>query len=185
MNLGTLGLIGACLLVVGRVYVPWARPIEGQVRVRLPVPLRAKVHRLALPLGLQLTLLLADAVFGWIPLWATVPALALSVVVFVAPARYTITDQGVAVGLTPFRRWTEFSGLSVRRGRIRLKAIRGLPGLEIWLPGRFQDAEVVTELRALVRDAYKGELARPATASPAPPPDEPRDESAPIPLVTV
>ncbi len=189
MTFATVLLIGACLLLASRVYVPWAGPTEGQIRRRMPEPIRARVRRLAVPLGLQLTLLTADSAFGWIPYWVTAPALALTLAVLVAPIRYTFTDQGIAVGPTSFRRWTEFGGLSVRRGRIRLTAIDGLPGVEISLPGRFEDAEVVTELRALLRGAYKGAgadgPAQVATTAASDPDGVHRDESAAASLAVV
>jgi hypothetical protein len=178
MNLGLFLLAAASLLLVSRVFVPWARPVEGRVLRRLPVPLRARLHRLIVPLAAMAAILAYDLARGWLPEWAALPALLLIVFVLAAPARYTISDQGIAVGLTPFRRWTEFGGLSVRRGRIRLKAISGLSGLDVWLPGRFEDAEVVTEFRRLLRDAYKGGAApavEPPTAPIADEPIEPAD----------
>lgn len=183
MNLGLLVLAAASLLLVGRVFVPWARPVEGRVLRRLPVPLRARLHRLVVPLAAMAAILAYDLVQGWLPEWAALLALVLIAFVLAAPARYTVSDQGIAVGLTSFRRWTEFGGVSVRRGRIRLKAISGLSGLDVWLPGRFEDAEVVTEFRRLLRDAYKGGPVSSVEAPAAPilsEPIEPADDCAPV-----
>jgi len=40
-----------------------------------------------------------------------------------------------------------------------MKSISGVRPLEIWLPGRFHDADTVAEIRRLIRGAYQGRSA--------------------------
>ena len=146
----------AAIVAVARVVSPWRPRAEGVVLRSLRMPLRARVVNQAAPLAafvvaLGLNELRHDLAF-WVPL---VPLATLAIGVAI-PARYTITTDGIMVGALRYRRWTEFSGLTVRSGRIRCKSISGVRPLQIWLPGRFHDADTVAEIRRLIRGAYKG-----------------------------
>lgn len=159
LNESPLGivLIGIALTLMAlRTVTPWARRVEGRTLRRLPVPVLARIRRQWLPIGLLAAVSLVDAFTDWVTLLYQSVALAIAVVFLSIPTRSVITDEGVRVGWTPFRRWTEFAGVNVRRGNILLQPISGLARLEIALPGRFDDAEVVSELRLLIRTSYQG-----------------------------
>ena len=49
------------------------------------------------------------------------------------------------------RRWTEFGGVTRRRGGVRLQGVAGARGTTIWLSGNRDDDETVLLLRQLVR----------------------------------
>lgn len=149
-------LLIATLLAISRVWSPWAPSSEGKVIRRLPMPWQARVEAQRVPLAILLVAFIVNLIFGWVEFWVPlVPLLGLCIGLLF-PAEYVLTDRGVQIGRTSFRRWTEFSGVSVQRGRLRFKNISGVRGLRIWLPGQFDDAEVVTEIRRLMRGAYTG-----------------------------
>ena len=168
-----LALAISILLAVLRVWAPWRPRTEGVVLRRLRMPFAARLVRQAGALGLMVVVTLVNLVTRQVPDWLPAIPLAILLGSLLIPARYTITDRGVGIGALTFRRWTEFSGLSVRHGRIRLKSISGIRPLSIWLPGRFHDADVVAQIRRLIRGAYKGNSASGDTAQVGPASTEP------------
>ena len=146
----------ALLLMAARAVMPVIRRPEGRTLRALPVPLRAKLRQQRLPLALLGLVIGADLVSGQIRLGLDLGAVAVACALLAMPARCVMTDRGIRAGWTPFRRWSEFAGLSVRRGNIRLQPLSGLAKLEITLPGRFEDADIVAEMRTLVRMGYQG-----------------------------
>lgn len=149
-------VIVAVVLAIARVWSPWRTRPQGQPILSLRMPLRARLRNQALPLALLVVAVVLNAAWSRIPeIVAVAPLLAVLGGTLI-PARYTVTTEGIAIGALTFRRWTEFSGISVRRGRIRFKSIRGTRRLDVWLPGRFHDADTVAEIRRLMRDAYRG-----------------------------
>lgn len=168
--LGLILLGIAVALMAFRTITPWARHVEGRTLRRLPVPVLARIRRQWLPIGLLATVSVVDAVTDWVSLIPQLVALGIMVGLLTIPTRSVITDKGVRVGWLPFRRWTEFAGVNVRRGNILLQPISGLARLEIALPGRFDDAEVVSELRLLIRASYQG--SRQAEGDPVEPGEE-------------
>ena len=146
----------AVLVAVRRVWSPWRVSVRGPVIHLLRMPIRARLVNQVLPLGLLVIAFGVNEISGRLDTWITIVPLVVLVATSLIPARYTLTTEGIAIGATSFRRWTEFSGVTVRRGRIRCKPITGSRGLSIWLPGRFHDADTVAEVRRLIRDAYQG-----------------------------
>ena len=151
-----MALAISILIAVLRVWIPWRPRTEGVVLRRLRMPFAARLARQAVALGLMVAVTLANLLTDRMPEWVPVVPLAALLVSLLVPARYTITDRGIGIGALTFRRWTEFSGLSVHHGRIRLKSINGIRPLSIWLPGRFHDADVVAQIRRLIRAGYQG-----------------------------
>jgi hypothetical protein len=146
----------AVILAVTRVWTPWRPRATGGTILVLRMPLRVRVRNQAIPLLILGVAAGANAIFEIAASWVPLVPLAILVVGLLVPARYTITTDGVMVGSVAFRRWTEFSGVTIRRGRVRCKSISGMRRLDIWLPGRFHDADTVAEIRRLIRDAYQG-----------------------------
>lgn len=149
-------ILVATVAAVSRVYSPWRARPQGIVLRSLRMPTRARLVNQLGPLVLLLVALGVNEVLGSTAWWVPVIPIAVLLVSIAIPARYTITTDGIQVGALSFRRWTEFSGLTVRRGRIRCKSISGVRPLQVWLPGRFHDADAVAEIRRLMRGAYKG-----------------------------
>ena len=151
-------VVTAVAILLGRVWVPWARAPRGTLvrRVRLALLGRLRFH------GAPVVAVLTVAVPGW-ALGLVPPApLALTGIAIAAlialPVRYTLTTEGIALGRTPFRRWTEFGGVMRRRGGVRLQGVAGARGMTVWLSGSRDDDEFVLLLRQLVRGSYKGEV---------------------------
>ena len=155
-------IVVAVVAAVFRVWSPWRPRAQGVVLRTLKMPFAARLVNQAFPLALLIAATVVNEVTATLPIWVPLAPLAALSVGVMLRARYTITTEGVAVGALTFRRWTEFSGLTVRRGRIRLKSINGVRPLQIWLPGRFHDADAVAEIRRLIRGAYQGRSSAPA-----------------------
>jgi hypothetical protein len=155
-----LPLLGITLIIIGallsRVYVPWAARPSGALVRRAPLSLlgRMRMHGVAGLVGLAVGALAFN--FGLVPL-AFIVVVPLTFAVLIAlPMSYTLTTEGIAVGRTPMRRWTEFGGVTRSKGGVRLQGVAGARGLTIWLSGSRDDDELVLLLRQLVRGAYQG-----------------------------
>lgn len=149
-------IVVAVVAAIFRVWSPWRPRAQGTPLRRLSMPFIARLSNQSFPLALLAGAIVANEFFGSLPFWVPlIPLIVLGLSVTIR-ARYTITTEGVSVGALTFPRWTEFSGLTVRHGRIRLKSISGVRPLDIWLPGRFHDADTVAEIRRLIRGAYQG-----------------------------
>lgn len=95
---------------------------------------------------------------GQISPWGFSLALIAVGILVALPIVVVLTDEGIALGRTPLRRWTEFGGVVRRRGGARLQGITRSPSLTIWLSDSRGDDEFVHMLRQLVRGSYKGEI---------------------------
>ena len=152
-------IVIAVIAAVFRVWSPWRPNAHGAPLRTMAMPFVARLYNQAFPLTLLAGAVLLNELISSVPFWVPLVPLAILALSVIVPARYTLTTEGVSVGALSFRRWTEFSGLTVRHGRIRLKSINGVRPLEIWLPGRFHDADTVFEIRRMIRGAYQGRRA--------------------------
>jgi ABC-type xylose transport system permease subunit len=155
----------AVIIAIFRVWSPWRPRVQGPVVHVLRMPIRARLVNQVVPVVLLIGAVVLNEALGRLPFWVPLVPLVLLVATSLIPARYTLTTDGIAVGALGFRRWTEFSGVTIRRGQVRCKPISGVRGLSIWLPGRFHDADTVIEVRRLIRDAYQGRSVRASTAA--------------------
>lgn len=157
----------ALTVLIGRIWRPWARPPGGLIVRHVTISLLGKL-RMQAPLAVPLLVLTgAGWLTGGLPLWlAALTTVAVAVVV-AAPFRYTMTTEGLAIGRSRVRRWTEFGGVSRRHGGVRLQGIAGSRGQTVWLSGNRDDDEFVRLLRQLVRGAYKGHVGPATTELPA------------------
>jgi len=163
----TLGKMTAAValvaLAVRQVYRPGRRGPQGEVlrQIRLPLWARLRLHSLWL-LGAAILVGLAAAPqieIGVVP----IAIVALGIVALAAiPVHYTITAQGIYVGRTPLRRWTQFAGLAARGGWIYLQPVAGSSSLLVRSPGGADGDALTAELRGLVRRSYQGEVSRAA-----------------------
>ena len=154
----TIAAIAALLLLVGRVFQPWARPVRERVIHKEPLSLLGRLRMIGPP---GAVLLLAAAAGWWL---GVVPAVVVGVValgvavVLAAPVSYTLTPRGIALGRTPPRRWTEFGGVGRQRWGVRLQGVAGGRRMTVWLSGGRDDDAFVLLLRKLVRGSYQGWL---------------------------
>jgi hypothetical protein len=154
----TAAAIAMVILAVSQIYRPWTPEPSGDVirQFRLPLWARMRLHSFwlmgaAILVGLAVSPLVE---IGVLPL-AIVGAGAVAIAVL--PVRYTITSEGIYVGRTPLRRWTQFAGLAARNGWIFLQPVAGSSGLLVRSPGGEEGDALLAELRGLVRRSYKGE----------------------------
>jgi hypothetical protein len=158
VNLNAIALI---LLVVTlalflRVWVPWGDRASGNLvgRETLSVLGRLRMHGPSVGLVFLASVVLLGS--GKIGLLTLLLVTALLALLLALPVRYTMTSRGIRAAWTPFRRWTEFGGVSRRRGGVRLQGVAGARPLTVWLSGGRDDDEFVLLLRQLVRGSYKG-----------------------------
>ena len=161
-TLGVLALlIPLGMMLTQIVRVPGdRRGRQGDILHGYPVPTMYRLRRQRLPLVLLAVVTGVDATLGIVPTWGLAVALVAAVVILVIPVRCEITTDGVRVGWLPVRRWTEFGGLRVRQGTIHLLPISGSSGFAFPLTGRFEDGDLVAEVRGLITRAYKGSSLR-------------------------
>ena len=140
-----------------RVVRPLGVRIEGEVflTVRLPLLARLRMHAAPIILGTALAIILVY--LHGAPAWAIGLPLISSTVTIALPVKYTLTNFGIRTGWTPFRRWTEFAGVSRARGGARLQGVHGSRSMRIWLSRSRGDDEFLQLLRQSIRDGYKGE----------------------------
>ncbi len=152
------------LILFGLILMSWlrvVRPGGGQPAgrvihdARLPLLARLRMHAASGALAILGSMALTVA---WdLPWWGPIVAALSSVVLVALPVRYRLTTLGIRSGWTPFRRWTEFAGVSRAPGGARLQGVPGARDLRIWLSGSRGDDEFVALLRRMIRGAYKGQ----------------------------
>ena len=161
----TTAAIALVILAVSQIYCPWTSEPSGDVvrRFRLPLWARLRLHSLWL-LGAGILVGLAalpQVEIGPLPMAIVGVGM---IAIAALPVRYTITSEGIYVGRTRLRRWTQFAGLSARNGWIFLQPVAGSSGLLVRSPGGEEGDALLAELRGLVRNSYKGESSRVAPA---------------------
>ncbi len=160
MNLNVVSfiLILATLALFTRLWAPWGERASGNLVSRQTLALlgRLRMHGpAAVAILLMTVVLLAMGKIGSLTALVVIAMLAL---LLALPVRYTMTSHGIRAAWTPFRRWTEFGGVSRRRGGVRLQGVAGARPLTVWLSGGRDDDDFVLLLRQLVRGSYKGQL---------------------------
>ncbi len=157
MTLLVLILPVVIILTWARRVRPGRRKLEGARIASVPIPVlaRARMHLGSGALAMAVAVILAtiDAVSWWILI---VPA--LSYILMVLPRmHYTLTDAGIRLGLTEFRRWTEFAAVRRAPGGARLIGVQRGRGMHVWLSGSRGDDEFIHFLKQTMQGAYKGD----------------------------
>ncbi|MGI8485948.1 MAG: hypothetical protein ACR2OU_17015 [Thermomicrobiales bacterium] len=162
------------LLLVNTIIANWLRVVrpvgsrlEGDVflTVRLPLLARLRMHATPFLLGTAFAIILVY--LHGAPIWAIgLPAISTALSIAL-PVNYTLTDLGIRTGWTPFRRWTEFAGVSRARGGARLQGVNSSSSMRIWLSRSRGDDELLQLLRQSIREGYKGERRTTVVAFPA------------------
>ncbi|MGI8404648.1 MAG: hypothetical protein ACR2OE_07770 [Thermomicrobiales bacterium] len=136
---------------------PFGGRLEGKVflTVRLPLLARLRMHAMPALLGTALAIILVY--LHGAPIWVIGVPLISSALAIALPAKYTLTNLGIRKGWTPFRRWTEFAGVSRARGGARLQGVHGSRSMRIWLSGSRGDDEFLQLLRQSIKNGYKGD----------------------------
>lgn len=140
-------VLGSLALMLARVYQPWVDRPEGRVLSSFKVPFRSRVRMQRFNAYAFVALLLLGAVGGWLSPAFELFAIGLALIVINLPVRYALTDEGVILGRTPVRRWTEFSAIELKPGRARLRGADDWRDMNIWLPRAGDDAGVAAIAR--------------------------------------
>lgn len=146
-------------LIIGLTWARLLRPgnrLEGTTISVVPLPLLARLRMHIAPIVLSLVVgcvLAALDLMPWLVLGA--PLISGTLLVLI-PVRYTLTDTGIRLGWTGFRRWTEFAAVRRAPGGARLVGTQRSRGFHIWLSASRGDDEFLQFLRGTVQNAYKG-----------------------------
>jgi hypothetical protein len=139
-----------------RVVRPGNLSIDGATIYNARIPLLARLRMHALVGTIVLLGSVAMQIWWGLPWWGSAIALISTAALVALPARYVLTTIGIRVGWTPFRRWTEFAGVSRAPGGARLQGAAGARDKRIWLSRSREDDEFLALLRRMIRNAYKG-----------------------------
>jgi len=142
-----------------RVFRPFGLKLEGETTYAANMPLLARLRMHAIPVVIGELVVIAFILGRDAPIWTLViPVIAYAMLVAI-PVKYILTTRGIRVGLTDFRRWTEFAGVSRSRGGVVMQGVPGSRRMMIWLAGGREDDEFIHLLRQSIRSAYKGDSA--------------------------
>lgn len=158
MNLPLIILAVLLIWTWARLFRPVHKAVEGNSLRIASLPLLAKIRMHVVPSAAALTLAIIEAVSGAISPWVILVPVVSTVMLLVIPVRYTITDQGIRLGWTRFRRWTEFAGVRRTRFGARMLGVNRTRGMNIWLSGSRDDDEFLHFLRQTQKNAYKGQF---------------------------
>ncbi len=153
-------------LIIALTWVRLFRPghrVEGTTLVVVPLPLLARLRMHAVPIVLSLIVGFALAMMDLMPWLGLIAPVLSSALLVLIPVSYTLTDAGIRLGWTEFRRWTEFAAVRRAPGGARLIGVQRARGLHVWLSGSRGDDEFLQFLREILRNAYKGTRVIPFT----------------------
>ncbi len=156
MNLLVLLLPIVILITWARLIRPGANRLQGRTLLEVTLPLLARIRMHAIPGILALAIGGFLVLDGDLPVWTLVLPIVSDVLLIALPVKYTLTDEGIRLGLGPFRRWTEFTGVRRAPGGARLLGMQRRPGFHVWLSGSRGDDEFLQFLRQTIKGAYKG-----------------------------
>jgi hypothetical protein len=144
-------------LTWARLYRPVHRSVEGNTLRIAPLPLLAKIRMHSMPSIIAFALALGLAATGEMPWWMLLLPVVSTILLLAIPVRYTITNAGIRLGWTGFRRWTEFGGVRRTAFGAQLVGMSGHRRMNIWLSGSRDDDEFLHFLRQTLKNAYKGQ----------------------------
>ncbi len=146
-------------LIIALTWVRLFRPghrVEGTTLIVVPLPLLARLRMHVVPIVLSLIVGFALVLMDQMPWQGMIVPIVSSALLVLIPVKYTLTDAGIRLGWTEFRRWTEFAAVRRAPGGARLIGVQRARGLHVWLSGSRGDDEFLQFLREIVRNAYKG-----------------------------
>jgi hypothetical protein len=146
------------VLMLMRVYVPLGARPEGKPLKTIGLSLRERslMQRVNMyAIGLVLLLM---ALTGVLEPVIELAVVVLALLVLLIPVRCYVTTAGIAINNVLFRPWSDFSGYSVERRRLRLIGRDGVRSLNLsLLPGHQQ--ELVPTLRRYLKPLEQARVA--------------------------
>lgn len=130
--------------------------IEGDVLLKVPIPVLARVKMVALPFTAGVVLIAVIALTTnahWLSVFMLLGTFA---VVLCIPINYTLTTAGIRSGKGRFRRWSEFAGVRRFAAGAILQGGPRSSSYPIFLSGHREDDELILTLKNLILDSYKG-----------------------------
>jgi len=132
-----------------RFHQPWAKPLSGAVIRVWSVPLSARIRLQRTNVYAIAAVLVLGGAGGWLPGGAQILVVVAVIALLALPVHYTLADDGIVLGRTTRRLWTEFSTTEERPGRIELQGKDGHAPLTVWLPGPPDDRAAISDVRRL------------------------------------
>src|SRR5680860_771654 len=145
------------LLTWARLIRPGFNRVHGTPIMVVSLPLLARIRMHVIPAVVALGLGVWLATIRDVPWWIVLVPVVSGACLIAIPVRYTLTDAGIRLGWTSFRRWTEFAGVRRAPGGAKLAGVQKTFGMHIWLSGSRGDDEFLQFLRQAVKNAYKGQ----------------------------
>jgi hypothetical protein len=152
----TLVLILILLVTWARLFRPVRKVDQGTTTTVVALPLLAKIRMHSIPSLIAIAFAVGLVVSGNLPWWGIAAPVISTILLLSIPVNYTITDVGLRLGWTEFRRWTEFAGVRRTRFGASLVGISGGRSMAIWLSGGRDDDQFIHFLRQTIKNAYKG-----------------------------
>lgn len=150
-------ILPAFPLITWFLLIGWSpNSTEGEVLLRVPVPLLARLKMLWTPFTLGLVILVIGLVMGGTPWWALIAYALTCAAMLSIPVNYTLTTLGIRSGRGVFRRWTEFAGVRRSPSGAVLQGGQRASSYPIYLSGNREDDDFVLTLKHLLQDSYKG-----------------------------
>jgi hypothetical protein len=154
--LASMFLILVVALTWAHTFRPGLNTVKGSTLLVARVPLLARIRMHAPGALFSVALAVVFALVGMVSWWLVAVAIGSALLLAAIPVSYTITDQGIRLGLASFRRWTEFAAVRRAPGGARLIGVPKARGMHIWLSGSRGDDEFLLFLRQTLKGAYKG-----------------------------
>lgn len=150
-------ILPAVPLIAWLLMVGWSpNTTEGEVLLRVPVPVLARLKMLWLPFATSALLMIACVAFGRVEWWLSPLYLGVFLLILAIPVSYTLTTVGIRAGKGVFRRWTEFAGVRRSPSGAVLQGAQRARSYPIFLSGSREDDDFVLTLKHLMQDSYKG-----------------------------
>jgi hypothetical protein len=121
LQIATLIMLALLLLSMMAKARPWTKaPLQGKPLQTIPLGFLSRLLTYRSSLLALLTGCVLSILAGWLPLNLAAMIAAFALVILLAPVRYTLTTQGIAVGDGTFRPWSDFSGFKAGKFSLQL-----------------------------------------------------------------
>jgi hypothetical protein len=121
-----IALFGLMLIItLMRVALPVGAQVEGRVVREFRLSFRDRLRLQRTNVYLIGTALLIGGLAGWLPVFVELVVVLGVFAILAIPARYIVTDQGIALNHVVFRPWKEFRCIEDAG---RALCLRGIPG---------------------------------------------------------
>lgn len=148
-------LLLALMLVITamRVYLPVGVKVEGKPVGTITLSFRERLLLQRTNLYLIGVVILLGALSGFLTGPIELVAILATFAILTIPARYRVTQQGIALNNVVFRFWTDFRGYREERTSVVLEAVEGQRSFRMHVVGAHRQELVKVLARVLARSA--------------------------------